>query len=121
MNSPPVLPAITAYPADPSFVGTRPAVLVLPGGGYREHSGSAGEGCARWLAGLGCHAFTLRYRLLPQLFPTALVDARTGLDYVRHGGHGLQVDPSRVGVIGFSAGGHLAGLLTAGTVLSDET
>lgn len=112
---------VTLYPADGDFAGPRSAVLVLPGGGYREHSGNAGEACARWLASLGCHAFTLRYRLLPELFPAALVDARAGLDYIRDGDHNLAVDRDRVGVIGFSAGGHLAGLLTAGTVLAGET
>lgn len=111
---------IVAYPAKVSGQAPAPAVLVLPGGGYREHSGNAGEAVARWLAGLGCHAFTLRYRLLPTLFPAALIDARAGLDYVRFADHGLAVDPARVGVIGFSAGGHLAGMLTAGTVLGDE-
>lgn len=112
--------AMTVYPAAGGRVGPRPAVLVLPGGGYREHSANAEEAAARWLAGLGCHAFTLRYRLLTEVFPAALADARAGLDYVRSGAHGLAVDSQRAGVIGFSAGGHLAGLLTAGTILQGE-
>ena len=112
---------VTVYPAvGDSGPGPAPAVLVLPGGGYREHSGNAAGQVARWLAALGFHAFALRYRLLPELFPTALVDARAGLDHIRTGDHGLAVDPSRVGVMGFSAGGHLAGLLTAGTILGGE-
>jgi acetyl esterase/lipase len=93
---------------------------VLPGGGFRIHAEHEGEGYARWLSGLGVHAFVLRYRLLPHRFPAPLQDARAALDHIRRGGHGLDVDPARVGVIGSSAGGHLAGLLLAGTVLSVE-
>jgi acetyl esterase/lipase len=93
---------------------------VLPGGGYREHTEHDGEGFARWLAGIGVHAVVLRYRLRPHRFPAPLQDARAGLDFLRSGGHGLDVDPTRVGVVGSSAGGHLAGLLLAGTVLSIE-
>lgn len=112
---------VTVYPAvGGSGPNPAPAVLVLPGGGYREHSGNAAERVARWLAALGFHAFALRYRLFPELFPTALADARAGLEHIRSGDHGLTVDPTRVGVMGFSAGGHLAGLLTAGTILSVE-
>lgn len=60
----------------------------------------------------------LSYRLLPETFPAPIEDARAALDHIRHGDHGLDVD--RVGVIGSSAGGHLAGLLMTGTVLSIE-
>src|SRR3954471_19699661 len=57
-------PDLTVYPADERFTGPRPAVLVLPGGGYRFHSEHEGEGYARWLSGLGLHAFVLRYPLM---------------------------------------------------------
>ncbi|WP_211236625.1 alpha/beta hydrolase [Arthrobacter castelli] len=109
------------YPAAPGFFGPRPSVLVLPGGAFREHTGHEGEGYARWLSDIGLHAFVVNYRLLPHGFPAPLEDARAGLHYIRHGDHGLSVDTARVGVIGSSAGGHLAGLLMVGTVLSIET
>jgi acetyl esterase/lipase len=111
---------LSIHPSDPAFSGPRPAILVLPGGGYREHAEHEGEGYARWLSGLGVHAFVLRYRLLPHRFPAPLQDARAGLNHVRRGDHGLAIAPGRVGVVGSSAGGHLAGLLLAGTVLSVE-
>lgn len=120
ITDPSAPPVLSVHPADPALPGPRPAVLVLPGGGYREHTGHDGEGYARWLSRLGCHAFVLHYRLLPHRFPAPLQDARAALDHVRGGDHGLAVDPGRVGVIGSSAGGHLAGLLLAGTVLSIE-
>lgn len=109
---------ITLYPAADQFTGPRPAVLVLPGGAFREHPAHEGEGYARWLSSIGVHAFVLAYRLLPERFPAPLEDARAALAHVRDGDHGLDIGP--VGVIGSSAGGHLAGLLMTGTVLSIE-
>ncbi|WP_233571034.1 alpha/beta hydrolase [Nocardiopsis sp. Huas11] len=114
----PIAQRITLDPADDPFVGPRPAVLVLPGGRFQELPKHEGEGYARWLSGLGLHAFVLSYRLLPDRFPAPLEDARAALDHIRHGDHGLDVD--RVGVIGSSAGGQLAGLLMTGRVLSIE-
>lgn len=116
--STPIEQKITLYPAEDRFSGPRPAVLVLPGGGFRELTAHEGEGYARWLSGLGLHAFVLSYRLLPEGFPAPLEDARAALEHIRGGGHGLDVGP--VGVIGSSAGGHLAGLLMTGRVLSVE-
>ncbi|WP_218024438.1 alpha/beta hydrolase [Nocardia lijiangensis] len=116
-----IAPRVSIYPADKAFVGPRPSVLIFPGGGFRELTEHEGEGYARWLSSIGCHAFVLEYRLLPHRFPAPLEDARAGLEYVRHGDHGLSVDVNRVGVAGSSAGGQLAGLLMAGQVLSIET
>ncbi|MET8154628.1 alpha/beta hydrolase [Actinoplanes sp. NPDC049668] len=113
-------PDITAYPAHERFPGRRPAVLVLPGGGYRFHTEHEGEGYARWLSDAGLHAFVLRYPLMTGYrFPAPLESGRAALRWIREGGHGLAVG-DRVGVIGSSAGGHLAGLLATGTVLSSE-
>lgn len=113
-------PDITTYPCDASFPGRRPGVLVLPGGGYRFHSEHEGEGYARWLSGIGLHAFVLRYPLMTEhRFPAPLETCRAALRWIRTGAHGLDVG-GHVGVIGSSAGGHLAGLLATGTVLSTE-
>lgn len=113
-------PEITVYPADERFPDQRPAVLVLPGGGYRFHTEHEGEGYARWLSGIGLHAFVLRYPLITNhRFPAPLESGRAALEWIRAGKHGLDVG-EHVGVIGSSAGGHLAGLLATGTVLSTE-
>lgn len=109
---------ITVYRADDRFTGPRPSILVLPGGRYQELPPHEGEGYARWLSSIGLHAFVLEYRLLPDRFPAPLQDARAGLNYIRNGAHGLNT--ASAGVIGSSAGGHLAGLLMTGTVLSIE-
>ena len=108
------------YPAHDRFPGPRPAVLVLPGGGYRFHTEHEGEGYARWLSGIGLHAFVLRYPLPAEHpFPEPIAAGRAALTEIRTGDHGLDVG-EHVGVIGSSAGGHLAGLLATGTVMSGE-
>lgn len=94
--------------------GTRPAVLVLPGGGYERLADHEGRDYAVWLSGLGLHAFVLSYPVAPARHPEPVTAARWALDHVRHGDHGLAVDPAAVGVIGSSARGHLAGSLCVG-------
>ncbi|GLY32596.1 alpha/beta hydrolase [Kineosporia sp. NBRC 101731] len=91
--------------------GPRPAFLVLPGGAYGHHGPHEGEPVAAWLAGIGVHAFVLRYRVAPHRHPAPLDDATQALARIRREGPALGVDPGRVGVLGFSAGGHLAATL----------
>jgi acetyl esterase/lipase len=87
-------------------------VLVLPGGGYARQADHEAEPVAEWLADLGIHAFVLRYRVAPDRHPAPLEDAKQAMLHIRSGAHGLAVDPGRVGVLGFSAGGHLAATLS---------
>lgn len=91
-----------------------PAMLVLPGGAYERHAPHEGEPVARWLTSLGIHAFVLDYPVAPMRHPAAVDAARDTLAWIRGGDHGLPVDPRRVGVIGFSAGGHVAASLCVG-------
>ncbi len=88
-----------------------PTVLVLPGGAYARLAPHEGEPVAEWLNGLGIHAAVLRYTTGYQTWPRPLQDARAALRALRTGTADLPVDRRRVGVLGFSAGGHLAGLL----------
>jgi acetyl esterase/lipase len=111
-------PTLTAYfAANPNGA----AVLVLPGGGYSKVVfDKEGAEIARWLNTLGIDAFVLKYRLLREphnLNPAVgLQDAQRAIRLIRNGrlsssiGHPL--DPKRVGVIGFSAGGNLAAVLS---------
>lgn len=103
---------LTMVPADAD--GPRPAVLVLPGGGYARQADHEAEPVAEWLASLGIHAFVLRYRVAPDRHPAPLTDAKEAILHIRSGAHGLDLDPQRVGVLGFSAGGHLAATLSTG-------
>ena len=92
------------------------AVIVNPGGGY-QHLAADLEGgeIASWFAARGVRAFILSYRLTTNgyLMPAPLLDARRAVQYVRAHAAEYHVNPDRIGMIGFSAGGHLAAL--AGT------
>ena len=108
-----------------SAPGPRPAVLVLPGGGYWVHADHEAEPVAQWLADLGMHAVVLRYPVTHHgrttgLHPEPLDAAREALAWIRAGGTGLDVDATRVGVLGFSAGGHLAATLSTAEDVADR-
>jgi len=95
------------------------AAVVCPGGGYRQlASDHEGKQVAEWLNTLGVSAFVLQYRVGPRYrHPAPLLDAQRALRFVRARGHELGVDTSAVGIVGFSAGGHLAS--TTGTHFDD--
>ena len=78
-------------------------MIVLPGGGYVAHAAHEAEPIVGWLSGLGLQASVFRYPLLVR-HPEPLYALRAEIRRVRNGGAG------RIGLIGFSAGGHLAGL-----------
>jgi acetyl esterase/lipase len=107
-------PTLTPYPA-PAGRGTGTAVVVCPGGGYLHLSmEKEGSDVARWLNSLGVAAFVLKYRLGPKYHhPVELGDAQRAIRTVRARAAEFRVMPDRVGIMGFSAGGHLAS--TAGT------
>jgi acetyl esterase/lipase len=89
------------------------AVVVLPGGAYRGLAGDLeGREVADWFTARGFRAFILSYRLSSHgyLLPVPLVDARRAIQTVRGRALDYHIDPSRIVVIGFSAGGHLAAL-----------
>lgn len=102
-------PALTIYlPSAEKATGT--AIVICPGGGYgnlaMDHEGHQ---VARWLNGLGIAAFILKYRHAPGYqHPTPLRDAQRALRMVRASASEWGVDENRVGILGFSAGGHLA-------------
>jgi acetyl esterase/lipase len=107
-------PQMTPYlPPEGTANGT--AVVIYPGGGYQHLSmEKEGSDVANWLAGTGVTAFVVRYRLGPSYHhPTQLGDAQRAIRIVRARAAEWGVDPRRLGVIGFSAGGHLAS--TTGT------
>ncbi|MBA9004210.1 alpha/beta hydrolase [Thermomonospora cellulosilytica] len=91
--------------------GRTAAMLVLPGGGYARLAEHEGAPVARWLSGLGIAAFVLHYRVAPHRYAAPLLDARNALAHLRANADRLGIDAHRIGVLGFSAGGHLAGLL----------
>ncbi|MDP4849714.1 MAG: alpha/beta hydrolase [Verrucomicrobiales bacterium] len=102
---------ITIHPA-PKPNGA--AVIICPGGGYGGLvTGAEGHGIAAWLNGYGIAGIVLEYRLPKGRSEVPLLDEQRALRTIRHWAKGLALDPNRLGIIGFSAGGHLAS--TAGT------
>lgn len=91
---------------------TGQTVLILPGGGYSlVSSAKEGHRPAQLLCAHGIAAAVLEYRHSPQRHPVPLLDAQRALRICRQFATENQLDPHQVGVMGFSAGGHLAGTL----------
>jgi len=102
----PDVPALTPYLLEGA--SPRPAVIVCPGGGYIRRVDREAEPIARWLNRLGLHAFVLTYRVHPYRYPYPVLDGQRAVKVVRHQAATLGVIPDRIGILGFSAGGHLA-------------
>nr|WP_272919949.1 alpha/beta hydrolase [Streptomyces sp. SID4948] len=79
------------------------------------HADHEAEPVAEWLNGLGLNAAVLRYSLEPRGTKAPLDDARAAMRAIRGGAAGPGADPTRVAVLGFSAGGHLAGWIAGGS------
>jgi acetyl esterase/lipase len=105
-------PFLEVYPAADDAAGG-PAFVICPGGGYgalaADHEGTQ---IARWANGIGATAFVLHYRLGSKgyHYPVQLIDVQRALRFVRANAARYKVDPQRIGIIGFSAGGHLASM-----------
>ena len=117
------IPTLTPYlpQANPSHT----AVIVAPGGGYAHLSAQEADS-ARWLAAHGVAAFVLKYRLGPKYHaPVALGDALRAVRMVRANAAKYGVARDHIGMLGFSAGGHLAAsaatLFDADLHLADDT
>jgi acetyl esterase/lipase len=106
------IPTLTPYPA-PKDKATGAAVIVCPGGGYRALSDiKEGSAVAEWLNSIGITAFVLKYRLGPKYGqPNQLLDAARAIRTVRSRAGEWEIDTNRIGILGFSAGGHLASTL----------
>jgi acetyl esterase/lipase len=89
------------------------AVIVCPGGGYARRAPHEGAPVAEWLNSLGIAAFVLDYRVAPHRHPLPLGDAQRAIRTVRQRAEEWAIRPDRIGILGFSAGGHVAA--SAGT------
>lgn len=99
-------PSITVY-APSAANGC--AVVVCPGGGYAHLAiGHEGKDVGEWLGSFGVTAFVLRYRIAPYRHPAPMLDVQRAIRTVRSRAKEWRIDPQRIGVMGFSAGGHLA-------------
>lgn len=110
------VPTLTAYlPSKDKATGA--AVMICPGGGYWILAAShEGSDVAKWFNEQGIAAFVLKYRLPDEKIMTnqhevPLIDAMQGIRMIRRDAATYGIDPNRIGVMGFSAGGHLASTL----------
>ncbi|MBR7104281.1 MAG: alpha/beta hydrolase [Lentisphaeria bacterium] len=103
------------YPFFAPGKGTHPAVIVSPGGGYSYVSWDAGIEVCRWFQRNGFPAFLLKYRC-PGRRAAALADIARAIRLIRFRAGEFNIDPERVGAIGFSAGGHLSAAVSASAV-----
>ena len=102
-------PTLTPFVVPPGR-GAGTAVIVCPGGGYqRLATEKEGDQIALWLNSLGISAFVLKYRLGPKYHhPVELGDAQRAIRMVRSKAAEYRVQPDRIGIMGFSAGGYVA-------------
>lgn len=107
-SQPEDIPSYQYYPA-PADKATGAAIVVCPGGGYAHLAGHEGHDIAVWLNSIGVSAFVLKYRLGPRYnHPAMLWDVQRALRTVRAKAAEFNLDANRIGVMGFSAGGHLS-------------
>jgi len=106
------IPTLTAYLPDPTNA-TGAAMVICPGGGYAHLAQHEGNDYALWLNQHGVTCFVLKYRLGSSGYhhPAMIHDAARAVRWVRANAAEYKVDPRRVGIMGSSAGGHLAATL----------
>lgn len=97
---------------EPDNKKSRAAVVIFPGGGYCGRAEHEGKGYAEFLNMHGITAFVVDYRVNPNRFPLPLLDARRAVRYVRYYAEKFGIDKDKVAVMGSSAGGHLASIVS---------
>ena len=103
------VPTLTLYRPDPAKA-TGAAMVICPGGAYAGRADYEGRGYALWLARQGITCFVLKYRLGTKQYrhPAMMDDVNRAIRWVRYHAAEWNCDPARIGVMGSSAGGHLA-------------
>ena len=102
------IPTLTPF-IPPKDKTTGAAIIVCPGGGYARLAEHEGRPVAEWLKSIGVTAFVLKYRHGPRYpHPAPLQDAARAIRTVRSRAAEWRLDPDRIAILGFSAGGHLA-------------
>ena len=121
-NAPLFNPEITDQPVpcvDPYIKeGAKACVVICPGGGYSmKATDHEGVQIAKWLNSIGISAFVLYYRVTPYKHPAPVLDGKRAIRFARYYAEKYGYDKNKIGILGFSAGGHLAG--SVGTFKGD--
>ena len=101
------VPSLTPYFAANSNGKKRGCIIVAPGGGYMGRAFHEGEPISQMLNTAGIHSFVLNYRVAPYKYPVQLYDINRAVRYVRYYADKFGIDKNKIGILGFSAGGHL--------------
>jgi len=115
-NNPPAdqpQPRLDIYQPDRPAAAPRAAIIVCPGGGYGGLAAYEGAPFAELFAAHGLVSAVLTYRVAPWRFPAPQADACRAIRLLRANAARLGIDPQRVGIMGFSAGGHLVATTAA--------
>ncbi|MBE6648372.1 MAG: alpha/beta hydrolase [Ruminococcaceae bacterium] len=109
-------PTLECYILDPNPetdpLRKHPSILVLPGGGYVFASAREAEPIALNYLSMGFNAFVLRYSVAPETYPEQLIEVSASIALMRQKSEEWFIDKDKIAVIGFSAGGHLAGSIS---------
>ena len=114
------IPRLTAFAADNNH-NTHVAVIICPGGSYFHLAiNQEGYAVAKWFQSRGINAFVLRYRVgfFGYHHPAMIEDLQRSIQFVKENAGNWNIDTSKVGLIGFSAGGHL--VATGGTMFNED-
>jgi acetyl esterase/lipase len=115
------VPTLTVF-LPPTGKASGAAMVVMPGGGYSHLSRREGLTASQWLASNGMTTFILKYRLGKKYHhPAEMDDGLRAVRYVRANASAWGLDPQRIGIIGFSAGGHLASTVATHFDAGDST
>lgn len=115
-NNPPAdqpQPRLTVFQPDRNGTSPRAAILVCPGGGYAGLAPHEGDPFAALFTAHGMVGAVLTYRVAPHRFPAPQADACRAIRLLRANATHYGIDPQRIGIMGFSAGGHLAATTAA--------
>lgn len=105
MESEAFVPHIKEYVA-----GSKGAVVVCPGGAYAGRAEHESDAIGEWFKSIGITAIVLEYRVAPYKHPAEISDVQRAIRYVRYNADKYGIDKDKIAVMGFSAGGHLAGM-----------
>lgn len=102
------IPGIEPYLIESKDNKKQPAIILCQGGAYTHKAQHEGEPIARYLNTIGINVFIVNYRVAPYKYPYPFMDLQRAIRFVRYNCDEYNIDPDKIGVMGFSAGGHLA-------------
>lgn len=108
----PHVPTLTTYVTTPIHPEKKKAIIICPGGAYMHVSQREGEPVAKQFLAMGFQTFVLDYSISPDVWPTSILELAQAVHMVRERAEEWSIDPDKIIVCGFSAGGHLAASLS---------